>query len=446
MDRSSYDIAKFAERFIEFGQDSDKLCDLPDTNVSASAKTHLVWRKLRNRKFRFAKVRDALSDGKNVDLTAAELVACCTDHKEAKRKGGEGITQCSLLNDALTRNRKKNIRAANVDQMSLMILDCDSGQSAEQATNVLVELGIAHIVYSSYSNGKCESKIPYDALMKHVRTLGKDHEPTLEDASNYLLEKRKFVPDIARSCEEMRLTAARGGPQYHVTHQAVQKFRIVIFLEEPFPIFQPGKLASENIAIWKSVYVKVCEEFGIIFDTACANVDRLHYLPQHPPGGNHFAYFKEGGTLDLAPYIQRVIEEADRNNARKDAEANKSGSNDETTQVLAAKPDGTTISLNKWMSAGGKLFRIADAIRGFDPDIILIDRDENKLEVVCPFDDQHSEPERTGFFVKSPNRTVDESWSAGCLHDGCSHLGGDRLLFLKGLLERSPGVVGSLGE
>ena len=100
-------------------------------------------------------------------------------------------------------------------------------------------------------------------------------------------------------------------------------------------------------------------------------------------------------------------------------------------------PDGTSVNLCRWMALVGKRFRLADAVRDFDPDHILNDSGGEKIEVLCPFDENHSEEGKTGFFVSNPGNDGFESWTARCRHNGCAHLT-DRLVFLKALLERTP--------
>jgi hypothetical protein len=166
-----------------------------------------------------------------------------------------------------------------------------------------------------------------------------------------------------------------------------------------------------------------------------ADGELIAYLPRHPPGTEPFSHFRKGCALDLTPYVKNARAEI---TASKSSKFQHQNGKDNPSRIIAIKPDGTEVNWIDWILAGGKIFKIADAIDDFDNDNVLQHRDGEKLEVICPFDENHSEQGGSGFSVKNPDGAVDENWAAGCRHNGCAHLNGDRLVFLNGLLERTP--------
>ena len=81
-----------------------------------------------------------------------------------------------------------------------------------------------------------------------------------------------------------------------------ERFRVVIPLEEPFPV-------KGSFAIWASLYKIVGKALGLHFDPATADAPRVFYLPTHPPGAtNARATVVEGSFFDWQPYLAEAEE------------------------------------------------------------------------------------------------------------------------------------------
>ncbi len=212
-----------------------------------------------------------------------------------------------------------------------------------------------------------------------------------------------------------------------------RKTRIVVRLVEPFQI--SGDLKTDKLR-WRRIYVGVADDLGIEIDKACLDLTRLFFTARYPEGidpDTRLFDWEDGEGLDVTAWVDRA------ESGEFDHLLPKKPTLDKLThqkeRVAGDDPKIEGVNLVQWAAiTEGKLL-LNDVVCMNDNGDIL-SQDEDKSEVICPFDDEHEScpgERTTGFFVSNPSEDH-PSFGAYCCHASCSRR--DRLDFLRGLIER----------
>jgi len=266
----------------------------------------------------------------------------------------------------------------NVEAMSVMAFDVDSGQDPKPIIEALKQRGLAFVAYSSHSDKP-------------------DH----------------------------------------------RKARFVIRLQTSIEI---GENLKQDKLTWKRLYVGIAHELGIDIDKACLDLTRLFFTARFSEGvdpDNRLFEWTDGDGLDLKPFIKEANDGDFDRHLPKPPPADKLHQHRERSYDDKVFIDG--IDLVRWVGLTEGTFRLNEVACCNDIGDVLFE-DEEKSEVVCPFDDDHEScaGERTsGFFVSNPDEEH-LSFGAHCCHASCAER--DRLDFLRGLIDRGDVLIDDLKD
>lgn len=422
-----------------FEDDADLAFYLFDPSEYAS---WAAWESFKSTPVTICHGTSAFKDFKNKTVPASDVVfSLLKPHQRRKDKDGPAICGGRLWSDADAPGSKKNLTDARIADVSLVIFEVDSGQSPLNATKRLEELHINHLVTSTFSDGGTEREVGHDELLKHMMEREREGSPDMGDVTAYLLAKGRVTEDLARSVRgEVTLAKdKRDLPAWGFQTDPCPKFRIYIFLETPFPIFEPGKI-GRNDKLFSTFYNALADELGILHDKSCANVARLQYLPSVRLNGPHpYSRFVPGYPYDWRPLTERIeVETASKPKQAKRKEEKRTKPNDFTTK-----------NLFRFGVSCSTLFAVEEFVADVATMTGLDERGGSNAGGCC-FECPNEKGEVSGrphttsggsaFWVCNGwNRTDGgEDFIVKCSTDGCSeHFEGDRLRYLDALCQRA---------
>jgi len=192
------------------------------------------------------------------------------------------------------------------------------------------------------------------------------------------------------------------------------RFRIVVFLSEPFELPAEGDDRRDALNLWKRKYVGFCESIGVTtFDRTGMDLSRLQRPPRRPSEDAEFKHCIIAGTgLDL----DTVENGAPKKYGKKEVRT-RSG-------LLAPVVDGggdailsDGFDVRAWFNDIGYACMFGDVLDMMDWETRSGNGDER--EIMCPNDSQHSnpgDPEDTACWMKE---NPEDGFHINCLHDHC---------------------------
>lgn len=434
------------------------LCDDPEPDFSTMSEAeylsamldprefaaHKEWRKYADTLLRFSEGTSALGDFTNRSMTAAIFAARLTaPHKIRSVKDGPCFSPAELISDKGL-DKGKNLADTNVKADGMVPFDVDSGQQPWEATRELNALGIAHLLYSSWSNGTTRRTVPHDALLQHMEARGRKGDgPQAADVTAYLLEHGRVTRQLARSVHGDVKFAMEGKKRVWEFHtMPCPKFRIVVFIREAFPIFKPGVI-GDNKLLYVEAYNKLAATLGILHDPSGATPAHLFYLPAHDDKVPAFSRLVEGAPFDFTAFADSVRHSAP------DTTRKTGGVRSKNPEIGARvrQKDLKTANLFRFNTTCRGLFQIEDFVAAKEPEGIRQQSPrDGGIHCRCPNEDgsvtgrPHSdEDDKTTVFrvVNASDNTHGLGYAVNCLTGGCTeHFAGDALRFLDEMCDR----------
>ncbi|MGZ9074158.1 MAG: VapE domain-containing protein [Burkholderiaceae bacterium] len=331
--------------------------------------------------------------------------------------------------------------SANIQENTVIILDFDNGIDLDTLQNKLEEAGLGAIIWTTHSHLKTESEISQSALDKFIDAENLDDHDLIAAAQRYLATKKKVAASVVESVHDVALVHREGGAKYVVSHEPMQRWKVLCFLAEPFKFVLPGAKQKDRIDEWKRRYIGFAERFGAdTADTKCSDPARLQYLPRYASGTDpedHFITSVEGRCvgLDDMPYHQTARE-------RQAAARSEIGSLTADLQTGPARSENApadavvyqTPGLGRFLGKYGKGFLAKDWLASVvEPRNVV---DDSKTEFECPLDHMHSnagDANDRAFFATNaePLSEPPVHWTMFCGHATCSdHTKSDRAQYL----------------
>lgn len=245
-------------------------------------------------------------------------------------------------------------RTANTAQaITALVIDVDEGDTVDRVIEALKPLGVLSVVFTSYSH------------------------------------------------------TTKAGP-------GEDRFRIVVFLKEPYELPAEGDERRAALNHWKRKYVGFCETIGVTtFDRTGMDLSRLQRPPRRPSEDAEFKHYIIAGTgLDLD-----TVEDGDPKKYSKKEVARRSGT------LAAVEDDGADAILSDgfdvrgWFNDLGYACMFGDVLDMIGWETRTGDGEER--EIMCPNDAQHSnpgDPDDTACWMKEDR---DDGFRMTCLHDHC---------------------------
>jgi hypothetical protein len=361
---------------------------------------------------------------KPIKSTFAQFATVLQDHREGKKDG-----PCFLQGECVGGTRKAMAMSAN----GIIGVDLDSGKPLEDVMNAIIEAGLEAVVYTTHSHLKNQSQIKRDHFLKWADT----NEPTVDLVREYLMVKKGMIPEVLVDLEIVQdALHTEEGVVILVKHNPIPKFRAVFPLHEPFVFAARGGPQKDAITEWKERYAGFATKMGFFFDETCVDPARLFYLPRHPKGAAHGAWWVAGTPVNLDQYERLKITRSRKG---------RSGPSNAFTEFAGDEDEGEAdrymidgVNLVGWAAENAKLFEVETFLTEKQPEVIREERSGKPgVHIECPFEAEHSTFGGGGCFVVGAGDNYAEGYESGftftCVHDACS--GRDRLDMLKGCIE-----------
>jgi Family of unknown function (DUF5906) len=198
----------------------------------------------------------------------------------------------------------KDRRQEAVTQIDLIAIDVDGLQSIEEGVALVQKFGTLAWVYSTFNHMQTVTQIKSDAYLKWARENKQPRTPSLAAMTAYLVAKKPAYSGVAFDAEATPVRKP-DGYYYQVTHDPVQKFRVVLPLATPI-VFDElrneggGLTSAETADVYGAIYEGIADAIGLKFDAALKTPQSLVYTPACAPERMEYAFGLEvpGPLLD----------------------------------------------------------------------------------------------------------------------------------------------------
>jgi hypothetical protein len=363
-------------------------------------------------------------------LTIPQLDRELCEHEIRQNKDGACWVSATLLGG------KRNLKS--VDKVWMLTYDIDGSMTWDEVYALLDDKCMAYL-YTTFSHKSTRTEIVVDHYDKWSKSAKQPQTPTLESLMLFLKEHKKgHLKNPQYDTMEGYERVADKGNCFIVTHDSVDKLRVIFPLEKPIDIGRLDPSNQKAVEIYKSIYNAVAQAVGLVdYDTTCSDPCKLFYLPSCPPDKAHFAKVEgfEGPFLDWEKIPRADVPKSKQkaaNDNKRDG-ASKDGPVD-------VEFNGVNLSRSKVQARD---FDVEGLLQSRLPDEILGVRDKGGHFITCPFEHEHSDAGGMGTFVA--NADGEFAWSIYCSHNSCQGEGRKRLDFLKGWLENGAITLEDLG-
>lgn len=367
----------------------------------------------------------------NKNWSIDDIAKKLTTHRVQKIKEGP----CFVPGKIIGNERK----ATAVEQLDLLVYDVDGGQSYDEVKQILDATNIAYVLYTSYSHLTTETEIKTDLLENWALKNGfeKTHDLHLQPGcvEKYLEEKgRREIIGEFQVEKELRRSAE--GLQVVIRHRPLEKFRVALPMIEPFRLQDHGFKDKDQQQAWKRYYTTIGEALGLAFDRACIDVPRPFYLPSHPAGQTprSIAVIKGRDFIDYRNYEPK-LEDADpvkeKSTGTKAPRSNTGTRGRKTNGTSKMRRAKGGARLTAFLAQYGRTFDMPEFLREIASDYVNGDRPNGGVFILCPFEDEHSEPSRTRTYVTPP--TDEFGFGIFCSGNACAERK-DRLIYLEKMI------------
>jgi hypothetical protein len=338
------------------------------------------------------------------------LVAKLVDHQIGEK---DGLAWVQGTCAGGTRHASKMMR------LDLLGLDLDTGEDIDHVISNVQKQGWAAIIYSTHSHMRTVSTVRKDDVVKHFK-LPDDVSPTTEHAIAYLRETKGVKPDILDG-------ATMTGEDY--TDEGLSlflqltkpwpKFRIVLFLREPYFVGKQGNTHSAGVRKWHSIVRGAAQMLGVTADASCLDPSRLYFYGRHADDAEHCVHVVNGEPVDVAT-IPRIGETKRRSvvadNPYSIASAEMGGGDRRTYQ---------TPGLGQFLGKNWRFLEADNLLMRLDEGGDRGSREGPGRHHTCPNESSHGDAgnaDDRGCFVVNSSDNDGKGFILKCMHAGCAHL------------------------
>lgn len=343
----------------------------------------------------------------------------------------DGWTLCQSefeVNEGTTR------KGENASRNWCIMFDSDLGTKMEEAMARVTARGFAAVFWHSPSNGKTESTVPKAKLAEYVGAHPELAAMTLgQQAAHYFLKSKGYHarvfdgiddPIAVYGVEEAQAqkkhkdgtyeTVTRQIPVVKVTHNPLERFRILLFLRQPFEFAGLDFRAQQDK--WKWFYTLLARAIGVPYDSSCSDIARHQYLPRMTKVDG-FAIeprieIVDGALIDVAPFMtsyspSRAVE----------ARTGKTGKR-RISKVHRGRGLFKTPGLRRWIAKYGDGLEIEEFFRHYG--LSEFGAGTTGTTFDCPNGDRHSDGglKVGGFFAENASPR-EGGFGCACSHDTC---------------------------
>lgn len=325
-----------------------------------------------------------------------ELIRWLALHKEGTKDGP------AFVFGEMDRGHRKNrgIRACTA-----IPLDFDTGIRSEELDAALTKLGVACISYTSNSHGKTSTDINSSEVKKFG---GPECELNTELLRRYLREDKRWEDWIVATVKYDREYHTSDGYVCRVTHDPMPKYRVIVFLREPFVMRTESDDLTKALTKWGKLVESFAAKLGFNFDRACMVASQPFYLPRHEKGRSYEVRIYGG---ELCDWRSLNIGE---NNAFEDIAADFRETGKKSKTKMGQE-------LGRWASKVADGFMIEEFLEDHCPDRIR-GQATSGVTIECPNDAAHSNAGNshdTACFAKNGDGSP---FVISCRHSSCNGL------------------------
>ncbi|WP_448326739.1 DUF927 domain-containing protein [Sulfitobacter sp. M13] len=334
-------------------------------------------------------------------------------HRETRRKGGFCFVPAEFT------GTKRSVHS--VRRLHGIGLDFDAGTARADVEGKIEELGIAAIVYTSFSDQKTVSDIKRTALFKEMPHI--DGEPTTAHVQEYLRDYARaiYTEEHITSVEVMDANhATNEGMVIQYSHAPLDKFRVYLPFQDSVDVEDIHRELQPRKDVWANKVVGAAYNLlGGHPDLACVDMSRVFYMPEHPKGASPSITIFQGDPLAFDD-----VPSMDKSEYVATFKMNKNGHNGADHLLMSCGTPWTV-----WAAQNADRLQLATLIDTEFPDMVRSSKGD-LLEIECPNEDYHSTPGGTGTHV------VDADGIGGGFRFGCKHsCPDDRLVLLAALAQ-----------
>jgi len=338
-------------------------------------------------------------------MTVTTFVELISKHREDPRKDGPAFVLADIVGET---RRKVAVKACYG-----VGLDIDVGMPGAVIDDALVKMGRLAVRYSTHSHGKTTTLIRKDRLIRYADKAGVDLDAST--VARFLTEQERWDEVLVATADYVGDRHEPEGLMAQIDHAPMPKHRVVMPLAEPFVITEVAKTQDEGMRLWTEVPKALARALGDLpLDKAALDPSRLFYFPRHANGRPHEITIVGGPLLDWRD-LDLKGSDGDDFAAALEREVGAG-----TSKGRSTTPEGQ--ALGKWSVGAAGGFQIADVIRDHAEDRIRTEG-STKIEVECPFDEEHSNPgdpdDRACFAINAGDGTSD-IFTIRCLHESCA--------------------------
>lgn len=314
----------------------------------------------------------------------------------------------------------------SVEALYMMGLDVDSGESLDETFKIIQRLGLFAVVYTTHSHLSTLIEIKQDKFFKWATDNDKDTDPSDESVKEFLTKEGKYHADVIASARYVTTKHEVTGIVIKVQTRPIDKFRIVFLLDEPYVIAKQKMSQKDAIQQWRELILGLAKSLGIKVDRAATDCSRLFYEPRHAEGTDFKILVNAGKKL------------LDWRKIKKDNGKGSATSDpfDQAAHIMGGRVRERTMSptlgldLQSWAAESAAGFMPSTVFQEYCPENIRRELNPSKFVVLCPFDDDHSnpgDPDDQGCYIEDAGEA--ETFSFRCSHDSCRE--NDRLKMLE---------------
>lgn len=328
----------------------------------------------------------------NMPLSVATDVFC--QHPIGSKKGA------AFVPGSLAEGRRSS---KSLEFNDFMVLDIDDGTPIEEFIEKVQQIGLACIIYTSHSNGKSQTKIPRDIMIKNYGFNYSD-----DDVLDCAEKEKQYHSSVCKGATVSKPVHSADGISLTVKHHPMAKYRAIFPLFHSYIVNDQGCLQEDAIKQWSLKVQALADKIGVQTDKACRDIARAFFFGRHAKGADFEVHLVGGKLLDFAdldiPKPKNKIRPI----------------------TLREDVSYQTPWLLKFLAKRGRDLDIEAVFESYGE--ILTERSSGTgYEAICPFDDEHTNQGESGFFITN-NDEENGNWFAKCMHNACSER--DRATFL----------------
>lgn len=349
-------------------------------------------------------------------LTELDTISLFCRSQERAQKDGPALVLADMAEGPRAKQAVKAIYFVG--------LDVDGGVPLPVVSAAFKKSGLRGVLASTHSHMKTETREPLDGVIKWMDREGLGDDITQEIIQKRLTEVKRLEPAIVAGTS-FEVTTGDTGREVVITHPPIAKWRLIVALDEPYVIAENGRTDEGAREKWRQIPIELAKLLGNLpIDKTGTDPNRLFFLPSRPKGAPFHIELFGGKALNWQTLLADAQADAGSFEALLEAE-------------VASTRKGKAVSGPfdvAWAAQRADGFQIVEVIRDFAPEMIRTTKGENAVEIMCPFDDEHSDAGNADDTACLATNADNQGFSVTCQHASCNDVH-DRLAMVNRMVD-----------